>query len=65
VPESHRPGRPPALSLRAEALLRAISELPGPGWLAAETEETPRDVAVGCQHVRELMADELKKLELF
>jgi hypothetical protein len=47
------------------AVLRAISELPGPGWPAAETEATPSDVAVGCHHLRELMADELKKLELF
>jgi len=43
----------------------AISELPGPGWLAAETEEDSRDLAVNCHLLRELMADELKKLELF
>jgi len=47
------------------AVLRAISELPEPGWLAAETEETPSNMAVNCQHLPKLMADELKKLELF
>ncbi len=47
------------------AVVRAIPELPGPGWLAAEPEKTPSNMAVNCQHLPKLMADELKKLELF
>jgi len=35
-----------------------IAELPGPGWLAAEIEATPSDVAVGCHQLRELMDDD-------
>jgi len=42
-----------------------ISELPGPGWLEAETEARPSDLAVCCHHVRELMADDSLESLLF
>ncbi len=43
---------------RDSSLNPTISQLPGPGWLAAETEATPIDMAVNCHHLRDLMADD-------
>jgi len=57
------------LNTQLKAQQRLLSSLlggpAGPGWLAAATGATPSDMAVGCHQLRELMADELKKLELF